>query len=59
MCVYHGQFGSGDSVTDIVLKNISGKTISLGGLHSVAISTHESYTLTTRSFEQAQHQQQK
>ena len=56
MCVYHGQFGFGDPITDIVLKNISGKTISLGGPHSVAISTHEFYTPTTPSFEQAQHQ---
>ena len=59
MCVYHGQFGFGDPVTDIVLKNVSGKTISLGGPHSVAISTHEFYTPTTPSFEQIQHQQQK
>jgi hypothetical protein len=59
MCVYHGQFGFGDPVTDIVLKNVSGKTISLGGPHSAAISTHEFYTPTTPSFEQIQHQQQK
>jgi hypothetical protein len=59
MCVYHGQFGFGDPVTDIVLKNISGKTISLTGPHSVAISTHEFYTPTTPSLEQIQHQQQK
>src|ERR687888_872818 len=56
MCVYHGQFGFGDPVTDIVLKNISGKTISLGGPHSVAISSHEFYTPTTPSLEQIQHQ---
>src|SRR5919198_2351689 len=59
MCVYHGQFGFADPVTDIVLKNISGKTISLGGPHSVAISSHEFYTPTTPSLEQIQHQQQK
>jgi hypothetical protein len=57
MCVYHGQFGFGDPITDIVLKNISGRTISLGGPHSVAISTHEFYTPTTPSLEQIQHQQ--
>jgi len=56
MCIYHGQFGFGDPVTDIVLKNVSGKTISLGGPHSVAISTHEYYIPTTPSFEQIQHQ---
>jgi hypothetical protein len=59
MCVYHGQFGFGDPVTDIVLKNISGRTISLEGPHSVAISTHEFYTPSTPSLEQIQHQQQK
>ena len=59
MCVYHGQFGfgSGYPVTDIVLKNISGKTVSLGGPHSAAISTHEFYTPTAPSLEQIQHQQ--
>jgi hypothetical protein len=56
MCVYHGQFGFGEPITDIILKNISGKTISLGGPHSVAISTHEFYTPTTQSLEQIQHQ---
>jgi hypothetical protein len=59
MCVYHGQFGFGDPVTDIVLKNVSGRMISLEGPNSVAISTHESYTPTTPSLEQIQHQQQK
>jgi hypothetical protein len=58
MCVYHGQFGFGDPVTDIVLKNISGKTISLEGPNSVAISTHEFYMPTTPSLEQIQHQHQ-
>jgi hypothetical protein len=59
MCVYHGQFGFGDAVTDIVLKNVSGRTISLEGPHSVAISTHEFYTPSTPSLEQIQHQQGK
>jgi hypothetical protein len=39
------------------LKNVSGRTISLEGPHSVAISTHEFYTPSTRSLEQIQHQQ--
>ena len=56
MCVYHGQFGFGDPVTDVVLKNISTKTITLGGPHSVTISTHEYYIPTAPSFEQLQHQ---
>jgi hypothetical protein len=57
MCVYHSQFGFGDPVTDIVLKNISNNTISLGGPHSVTITTHESYIPTKPSFEELQHQQ--
>lgn len=54
-CIYHGQFGFGDPVTDIVLKNILNKNLSLVGPHSVAITTHESYIPTTPSFEQMQH----
>jgi hypothetical protein len=56
MCVYHGQFGFGDPVTDIILKNISAKTITLGGPHSVTITTHEYYIPTAPSFEQIEHQ---
>jgi hypothetical protein len=59
VCIYHGQFGFGDPVTDIVLKNISTKTISLEGPHSVAITTHEYYIPTAPSFEQTQMQMQK
>jgi hypothetical protein len=55
MCVYHGQFGFGDPVTDIALKNISNKNMSLLGPHSVVITTHESYIPATPSFEQMQH----
>ena len=43
MCVYHGQFGFGDPVTDVVLKSVSEDPITLRGPHSVAIVTHESY----------------
>ena len=42
MCVYHGQFGFGDPVTDIVLKSVSEDPITLRGPHSVAIVSHES-----------------
>jgi len=55
MCVYHGQFGFGDPVTDIILKNTSNRNITLGGPHSVTISAHESYIPTIPSFEQMQH----
>ena len=55
MCVYHSQFGFGDPVTDVVLVNISNKTLTLGGPHSATITTQESYIPTTPSLEQVQH----
>ena len=57
MCLYHAQFGFGDPVTDIVLKNISDREISLKGPHAAVISTHESYTPTVPSFKELQHKQ--
>jgi hypothetical protein len=55
MCVYHGQFGFGDPVTDIVLKSVSDDPITLRGPHSVAIVSHESYIPEKVSFMQQQH----
>jgi hypothetical protein len=52
MCVYHGQFGFGDPVTDIVLKSVSEDPITLKGPHSVAIVTHESYIPEQASYMQ-------
>ena len=56
MCVYHGQFGFGDPVTDIVLKSVADNPITLRGPHSVAIVTHESYIPEQTSFMQKQMQ---
>ncbi len=54
MCVYHGQFGFGDPVTDLVLQYVGDDPIKLEGPHSIVISTHESYKPTTESlFERA------
>jgi hypothetical protein len=53
-CVYHSQFGFGDPVTDVVLKNISNRTLSLSGPHSVTITTHESYIPAAPSVEEMQ-----
>jgi len=52
MCVYHGQFGFGDPVTDIVLKSVSEDPIALRGPHSVAIVSHESYIPEQASYMQ-------
>jgi hypothetical protein len=57
LCVYHAQFGFGDPVTDIILKNISDKPMNLRGPHAVVISTHETYTPTVPSFKELQHKQ--
>ena len=56
MCVYHGQFGFGDPVTDIVLKSVSDNPVTLRGPHSVAIVSHESYIPEQASFMQKQMQ---
>jgi hypothetical protein len=55
MCVYHGQFGFGDPVTDIVLKSVADDPITLRGPHSVAIVSHESYIPEQASYMQKQH----
>jgi hypothetical protein len=55
MCVYHGQFGFGRSVTDVALKNISERSVNLTGPQSVAITTHESFIPTDQSFMETQH----
>lgn len=48
-CVYHAQFGFGDPVTDIILKNVSGQDITFRGPHVVVLTTHESYLPETPS----------
>jgi hypothetical protein len=55
MCVYHAQFGFGDPVTDVILKNISDRSINLTSPHSVALTTHESFLPTAPSFMEIQH----
>ncbi len=57
MCVYHGQFGFGDPVTDIALKYVGEGNITLSGPYSVVISQHESYIPKAKSFEELQHEQ--
>ena len=59
MCVYHGQFGFGDPVTDVILKYISNdesdNSITFDGPHSIAITTHESYIPLDKSFTEERH----
>jgi len=56
-CVYHGQFGFGDPVTDIALQNIAGTDIVLEGPHSVTITTHESFLPREPGEKEIQHEQ--
>jgi hypothetical protein len=57
ICIYHTQFGFGDPVTDILLKNTAQIPITFRGPHTIVISTHESYTPTMPSFKDIQHKQ--
>jgi hypothetical protein len=56
ICMYHAQFGFGDPVTDVILKNISDRPINLTGPHSVVMTTHESFIPSAPSFMDIQHQ---
>jgi hypothetical protein len=55
--MYHAQFGFGDPVTDVILKNVADRSINLTSPHSVVITTHESFLPTAQSFKDIQHQQ--
>src|SRR5919107_5281872 len=57
MCVYHGQFGFGDPVTDLALKYIGDENITLKGPYSAIISSQEEYIPKAKSFEELQHAQ--
>jgi hypothetical protein len=55
MCVYHGQFGFGDPITDIILQYVGDDPITLEGPHSIVLSAHEFYKPTTESFFELHH----
>lgn len=55
MCVYHGQFGFGDPITDLILQYVGDDPITLEGPHSIVISAHEFYKPTTESFFELHH----
>jgi hypothetical protein len=57
MCVYHGQYGFGDPVTDLALKYIGDENITLKGPYSAIISSQEEYIPKAKSFEELQHAQ--
>ena len=55
MCVYHGQFGFGDPITDLILKYVGDDPIKLEGPHSIVISAHEFYNPTSESYFERSH----
>jgi hypothetical protein len=57
ICVYHGQFGFGDPVTDLALKYVGDQNITLKGPYSAIISSQEEYIPKAKSFEELQHAQ--
>jgi hypothetical protein len=57
MCIYHGQYGFGDPVSDLALKYVGDKNITLTGPYSVVVSSQEEYIPKAKSFEELQHAQ--
>ncbi|MBA3978385.1 MAG: hypothetical protein H0X50_09385 [Nitrosopumilus sp.] len=57
MCVFHGQFGFGDPVSDLALRYVGEGNMTLNGPYSVIVSSLESYIPKQKSFEELQHAQ--
>lgn len=54
-CLFHGQFGFGDPVTDLALSYTGSDEVSFAGPHSVVITVHESYIPSVELFKEKQH----
>lgn len=50
MCVFHGQFGFGDPISDLALQYLGEESIELNGPYSIVISDLESYIPKQKSF---------
>jgi hypothetical protein len=57
MCVFHGQFGFGDPISDLALKYVGEESIELNGPYSVVVSGLESFIPKQKSFQELQHAQ--
>ena len=57
MCVFHGQFGFGDPISDLALKYVGEGSIDLNGPYSVVVSGLESFIPKQKSFQELQHSQ--
>lgn len=54
-CLFHGQFGFGDPVTDVALKYTESKEVQFLGPHTITITAHESYIPSQELFKTKQH----
>jgi len=54
-CLFHGQFGFGDPVTDVALKYTESEEVHFLGPHTITITAHESYIPSQELFKQKQH----
>jgi hypothetical protein len=57
MCVFHGQFGFGDPISDLALKYVGEGSIELNGPYSVVVTGLESFIPKQKSFQELQHSQ--
>ena len=57
MCVFHGQFGFGDPISDLALKYVGEGSLELNGPYSVVVSGLESFIPKEKSFQELQHAQ--
>lgn len=57
MCVFHGQFGFGDPISDLALKYVGEGSIELNGPYSIVVSGLESFIPKQKSFQELQHSQ--
>jgi hypothetical protein len=57
MCVFHGQFGFGDPISDLALKYVGEGSIELHGPYSIVVSGLESFIPKQKTFKELQHSQ--
>ena len=57
MCVFHGQFGFGDPISDLALQYVGEGSLELNGPYSIVVSKIESFVPKQKSFEELQHAQ--
>ena len=54
-CLFHGQFGFGNPITDVALKYTDDEEVKFLGPHTITITVHESYIPSQELFKTKQH----